>query len=158
MVVRARLPAPLTRWGQSYYNFWYETGVLMRRDPHLFNMWTNGYVPRGGSRGLGTNREAGAMFAIMWEVLVLQRYPRFFSMFDPSGIGKVHAMSNFRRGWNSAYELGNMAVRMYWGMPEGSTDVRPYKTRFMRLLTTYARMDPYETERAWYRRGGRVRT
>ena len=140
---RTSVLAPLTPWGEAYYRFWFDTGVLMHRRPQAFDLWTRQKRVRSS--------ESRRMFEIMWKV-VIEWAPRWFLVrFDADGVGKDHAWLKFNEGWSSAFEMAGFAVRQR-GMDDGPVDIQPYINRFNRLCRAYRDLDHWNTERVRYRK------
>ena len=147
---RNAVPAPLTPWGEKYYKFWFDTGVLMRQRPEAFRIWTNSPHLRRtelSARGVESRR----MFEIMWNNIIVGAPPWFRARFDVNGVAKDHAWLKFAEGWRQAFDLEGFGVRQR-GITDGPEDLQSYVNRFNRLCYTYVDLAHGNTERARYRR------
>lgn len=132
------VPAPRSAWGEKYYKFWFDTGVLMRRRPEAFHVW-----------GSADMIDAHSLFELMW-IVVSDEFSRR-TAFGGQGIAKDHAWLKFKEGWNSAYNRAGYDV-FQRGMESGPVDVQPYISRYTRLAREYMQIPRGTGERVLYRR------
>ena len=147
---RTSVPQPLTRWGEAYYRFWFDTGVLMRQHPEAFRIWTNSPHLRrteASARGVESRR----MFEIMWNNIIVGAPEWFTARFDVNGVAKDHAWLKFAVGWRQAFDLEGFGV-LQRGITDGPEDLQSYVNRFNRLCYTYVDLAHRDTERVRYRK------